>query len=41
VDGFWLPGHVKSVSSSFLLGSTELDIHFTDYQIVRESASLR
>jgi negative regulator of sigma E activity len=41
VDGFWLPGHVKSVSSSFLLGPTELDIHFTNYQIVRESASLR
>jgi hypothetical protein len=26
VDGFWLPEHVRSVTSSFLLGPTELDI---------------
>jgi len=32
VRGFWLPGHVKSVTSSWLLGPTELDIAFSDYQ---------
>jgi hypothetical protein len=31
-NGFWLPGHVRSVSSSFLLGLTELDILFYNYQ---------
>ena len=30
VNGFWLPGHVRSVTSSFLLGPTELDIVFSD-----------
>jgi len=33
VHGFWLPGHVRSVTSSFLLGPTELDILFSNYQI--------
>jgi hypothetical protein len=33
VQGFWLPGHVRSVTSSFLLGPTELDIAFSDYQL--------
>ena len=33
VNGFWLPGHVKSVTSSWLLGPTELDIAFSDYQL--------
>ena len=32
VDGFWLPGHVRSVTSSFLLGPTELNIRFSNYQ---------
>ena len=41
VDGFWLPGHVRSVTSSFLLGPTELDILFSNYQIDRDSASLQ
>ena len=41
VQGFWLPGHVRSVTSSFLLGPTELDILFSNYQFDRESASLR
>jgi hypothetical protein len=41
VQGFWLPGHVRSVTSSFLLGPTELDILFSDYQIDRDSASLQ
>jgi hypothetical protein len=30
--GFWLPGHVRSVTSSLLLGPTELDILFSNYQ---------
>jgi hypothetical protein len=33
VGGFWLPGHVRSVSSTFLLGPTELEIHFSNYQL--------
>jgi hypothetical protein len=39
VDGFWLPLHVRSITSSFLLGPTELNILFTNYQFERESAS--
>jgi|HubBroStandDraft_1064217.scaffolds.fasta_scaffold10210_2 hypothetical protein len=41
VHGFWLPGRVRSVTSSFLLGATELDILFSNYQLDRDSASLR
>ena len=41
VQGFWLPGHVRSVTSSFLLGPTELDIFFSNYQLDQASASLR
>lgn len=41
VDGFWLPGHVRTVTSSFLLGPTELDILFSNYQIDRDSGSLQ
>ena len=41
VQGFWLPGHVKSVTSSLLLGPTELDIHFSNYQLDRDSALLQ
>ena len=41
VHGFWLPAHVRSVSSSFLLGPTELDILFSNYQLDRDSASLQ
>jgi hypothetical protein len=37
VGGFWLPGHVHSVTSSFLLGATELSIHFSNYRILPES----
>ncbi len=33
VHGFWLPGHVRSVSTSFLLGPTELEIFFSNYQL--------
>ena len=38
VNGFWLPGHVRSVTSSFLLGPTALDILFSNYQFERDSA---
>jgi negative regulator of sigma E activity len=41
VHGYWLPGHVRSVTSTFLLGPTELDIVFSNYQIDRDSASLQ
>jgi len=41
VDGFWLPAHVRSVTTSFLLGPTELDILFSNYQLDRDSASLQ
>jgi hypothetical protein len=41
VHGFWLPARVRSVSSSFLLGPTELDILFSNYQLDRDSASLQ
>jgi hypothetical protein len=40
VHGFWLPGHVRSVTSSFLLGPTELEILFSNYQLDLDSASL-
>ena len=33
VDGFWLPLHVRSVTSSFLLGPSELDIFYSDYRL--------
>ena len=39
VHGFWLPGHVRTVASSFLLGPTELNILFSNYQLDRDSAS--
>jgi hypothetical protein len=39
VNGFWLPAHVRSVTSSFLLGLTELNILFTNYQFDLEPAS--
>jgi hypothetical protein len=32
VNGFWLPRHLRSVTSSFLLGPTELEIAFSNYQ---------
>jgi hypothetical protein len=39
VNGFWLPSHVRSVTSTLLLGQTELDILFSNYRIERESFS--
>jgi hypothetical protein len=41
VRGSWLPAHVRSVTSNFLLGPHELDILFSHYQFDRDSASLR
>jgi len=41
VRGFWLPARVRSVTSSFLLGPTELEIVFSNYQFDQDSASLR
>lgn len=41
VRGFWLPARIRSVTSSFLLGSTELEIVFSDYRLDTSSASLR
>jgi hypothetical protein len=41
VRGFWLPAHVRSVASSFLLGPTELDIVFSNYQFDWDSALLQ
>jgi len=36
VQGFWLPKHVTSVTSSILLGSTELEIVFSNYEFGQE-----
>jgi hypothetical protein len=33
VQGFWLPGHVRSITSSLLLGPTQMDILFSNYQL--------
>jgi len=41
VQGFWLPGHVRSVTSTFLLGPTQLDIVFSNYQLEPDIASLQ
>jgi hypothetical protein len=34
VAGLWLPSHTRAVASGFLLGTSELDIRYTNYQIV-------
>jgi hypothetical protein len=41
VHGFWLPAHVRSVTTSFLLGLSELDILFSNYQFDQDSALLQ
>jgi hypothetical protein len=33
VQGFWLPGHVRSITSSLLLGPTEMEILFSNYRL--------
>jgi hypothetical protein len=40
VRGFWLPARVHSVTSSFLLGPTELNILFSNYQFEPTSPEL-
>jgi hypothetical protein len=34
VAGLWLPTYTRSVSSGFLLGTSELEIHHTDYRVI-------
>ena len=41
VQGFWLPGHVQSVTSSILLGPTELDIEFSNYHLDQDATPHR
>jgi hypothetical protein len=41
VGGFWLPGHVRSMTSSLLLGPTSLEIQFSKYELDRAEAPLR
>lgn len=41
VGGFWMPSHVRSVASTFLLGPTELDILFSNYQFDRDEVALQ
>jgi len=38
VDGFWLPAHVRSVATSFLLGPSELDILYSNYHLTTPKA---
>ena len=33
IGGIWLPDHLKSVSSTLLLGTSELEIRYTDYHV--------
>jgi hypothetical protein len=35
VDGIWLPSRLKSRSSTFLTGESELEIAYTGYQVQR------
>ncbi len=34
IAGLWLPTYTRSVSSGFLLGTSELEIRYTDYRII-------
>ena len=38
VAGIWVPARVRSASSSFLLGPSELDINYSDYQVIPSPA---
>jgi len=38
LDGFWMVAHVRSITSSLLLGPTELDIAFSNYQLNQVAA---
>src|SRR5262249_27983835 len=33
IGGFWLPTYVRSVSSGTLLGTSELEIRYSDYRV--------
>jgi outer membrane lipoprotein-sorting protein len=33
VEGIWLPRRTKSISSTTLLGESELEIHYSDYRV--------
>ena len=37
VHGFWLPSHLRSVTTSFLLGPTELEVLFSNYQLDQDA----
>jgi hypothetical protein len=41
VAGLWLPSHTRAVSSGFLLGTSELEIRYTDYRIVELDHTIR
>lgn len=34
IAGLWLPSHIRSVSSGMLLGTSELVIRYSDYQVM-------
>ena len=38
VGGIWLPTHMKSISSTLLLGESRFEIRYTDYQVVERPA---
>ena len=40
IAGLWLPSHTRAVSSGFLLGTSELEISYSDYRIAnRDNAT--
>jgi hypothetical protein len=41
VNGYWLPSRVHAVSPSFLLGSSELDIVFSNYELPPDVAPVQ
>ena len=41
IAGFWLPSHIRSVSSNVLLGTTELEIHHSEYEIKERDGAVR
>jgi hypothetical protein len=41
VDGIWLPRKTRSVSSSMLLGESELEIHYSDYSVTSRNVTSR
>ena len=41
IAGVWLPSHIRSVSSNMLLGTTELEIHHSEYEIKERDRTVR